>query len=135
FGAYFVTICCDGNAPLLQTVEVGEAVVEELTRTAGRQSFAIVAHCAMPNHLHFLARGRSADSDLVKFVSAFKQKTGFEYQKRAVKRWWQPKYFEHILRKEEDLEGVAFYIWNTPVRAGICEKAIDYPLSGSMIWD
>lgn len=93
------------------------------------------AYCAMPNHLHFLALGRSIDSDLVKFVSSFKQMTGFEYQRRVGRRLWQPKYFEHILRREEALEGVALYVWNNPVRAGICERAIDYGFSGSMTMD
>ena len=66
---------------------VGECVVDELVPRAfrrfhGKQFLAIVAYSRYANHLHFLARGRSADSDLMKLVSVFKQETGCEYQKR-----------------------------------------------------
>jgi len=89
----------------------------------------------MPDHLHFLAPGRSADADLLKFVSLFKQKTGFEYQQRFGNRLWRPKYYEHIARAAEQLESVAVYIWNNPARAGICARAIDYELAGSTTID
>jgi REP element-mobilizing transposase RayT len=120
---------------LLADARRGVWLVKELVASAVRHAFALVAYCAMPNHLHFLAMGKSPSSDLVKFVSPFKQKTGFEYQRRFGRRLWQPKYYEHILRGTEELEGVALYIWNNPVRARICGRAVDYPLSGSLTLD
>lgn len=134
-GAYFVTICCDRKDRLLTGTNVGEWIVSILVTIATKQSFEVAAYCAMPNHLHVLVLGKSVDSDLVKFISSFKQRTGFEYQKRAGRRLWQPKYFEHIVRSAEDLEAVALYIWNNPVRAGVCKTAVEYPLSGSMTMD
>ncbi|MBN2380988.1 hypothetical protein JXM67_14415 [candidate division WOR-3 bacterium] len=43
---------------------------------------------------------------------------------------WQRGYYDHILRKEEDLEIVANYIWGNPVRKGLAETIEEYPFSG-----
>jgi len=85
----------------------------------------------MPDHLHVLAEALTATAELVKFVSGFKQETGFAYQKRANRRLWQPRYYDRILREAEESEGVAWYIWLNPVRQGICVAPQEYALSGS----
>ena len=45
---------------------------------------------------------------------------------------WQRSYFEHVLRDEEDTIGVAKYILENPVRAGLVERPEAYPYLGSM---
>lgn len=39
---------------------------------------------------------------------------------------WQPAYFDHALRAEEDLKQVARYIVTNPLRAGLVRKIGDY---------
>jgi len=70
----------------------------------------------MPDHIHFLVHGKASSAKLIKFVSAFKQKTAYRCQKGHGRKLWQPRCCEHILRKAEDFESVALYIWNNPVR-------------------
>ena len=107
----------------------------------------------MPDHLHFLVEGISADSDLKKFVSSYKQYTGYHYKKyvsqgfslaRTEKpvaqgfspakkeklRLWQPSYYDHILRRDEDILDVTRYIFNNPVRKGLVDHYSEY----SFIW-
>jgi putative transposase len=45
---------------------------------------------------------------------------------------WQPRYFDHIVRAEEDLRAIAEYILNNPVRKGLVERAENWPWSGHM---
>ena len=52
---YFVTICCQKRKPYLAKNENAGPVLEFLQSSATRESFAIHAYCAMPDHLHFLA--------------------------------------------------------------------------------
>ena len=85
----------------------------------------------MPDHLHVLAEATTATAELVRFVSAFKQETGFAYPKREHRRLWQERYYERILREAEEAETVAWYIWLNPVRKGICVAPQEYGLSGS----
>jgi REP element-mobilizing transposase RayT len=74
----------------------------------------------MPDHVHRLVEGLKEDCDLARFVSAFKQQTGFVYQGKVRKRLWQTHYYDHVLRKAEGVERVAWYIWMNPVRKRIC---------------
>ncbi len=48
---------------------------------------------------------------------------------------WQDGYFERTLRRDEDVTSVAVYIANNPVRAGLVERAEDWPHSGGVILD
>ena len=48
---------------------------------------------------------------------------------------WQINYYEHVLRKAEDTKGVAYYIFNNPVRKGLVEDFKDYAFLGSFEFD
>ena len=87
----------------------------------------------MPDHLHLLVEGSEA-SDLPVFVKDFKQRTGFQYRRARGQSLWQKSYYDHILRTEEDVHGVARYIVGNPVRAGLVAAAKDYPYCGSFVW-
>ena len=87
----------------------------------------------MPDHLHLLVEGSEA-SDLPVFVKDFKQRTGFQYRRARGQSLWQKSYYDHILRTEEDVHGVARYIVGNPVRAGLVAAANDYPYCGSFVW-
>ena len=78
----------------------------------------------MPDHVHLLVAG-GRDAPLVRFVQHFKQATGHHHP-----GLWQRSYYDHILRHEETIEGVARYIWANPVRAEIVENVLAYPYSG-----
>jgi putative transposase len=134
-GIYFVTVCCEKRCPVFVTESAGTWLVKWLTRCAAQHEIAVHAYCVMPDHLHVLAEGTNENCDLVRFVSEFKQQTGYLYQRKAKKRLWQARYYDHVLRKPEDTEAVAWYIWTNPVRKGICAAPQEYPLSGSLTMD
>jgi REP element-mobilizing transposase RayT len=43
---------------------------------------------------------------------------------------WQPRYYDHIVRAEEDLYRIAEYIVNNPVRKRLTVCPEDWPWSG-----
>ncbi len=43
---------------------------------------------------------------------------------------WQKSFYNHALRKNEDVRAIARYIVSNPLRAGLVENIGDYPL-----WD
>ncbi|MHB8502206.1 MAG: REP-associated tyrosine transposase [Candidatus Acidiferrales bacterium] len=128
---YFLTLCTDERHAAFANQSVGHWVLTRLLGACTKHDFAVHAYCAMPDHLHILAGALAANGELVRFVSAFKQETGFAYQKRFHRRLWQPRYYDHILRKAEESERVAWYIWLNPVRKGLCRAPQEYALSGS----
>ncbi len=48
---------------------------------------------------------------------------------------WQPSFYDHVLRKDEDLLETVKYIFNNPVRKKIVMHYLDYQLSGSFELD
>ena len=87
----------------------------------------------MPDHLHLITEGQSADADLRKHVSMFKQRTA--YSLRRCGRLWQGGYYDHVLRKEEDLMDTIRYIAKNPVRKGLVGDFEEYAFTGSFELD
>jgi putative transposase len=131
FGVYFVTIATEKRTPYFDNPSTGQWLLNHLLQTAARQQFSMHAYCVMPDHVHFLCQGLSDSSDLVTFVEAFKQRTGYEFRAKHRSRLWQMRYYDHVLRPKEKIEDAACYIWWNPARKGLCREPHQYPLSGS----
>jgi putative transposase len=129
---YFVTICCEERRPLFADAQLVSRSLTRLNETSIACRFAVHAFCFMPDHLHLLTEGLGADSSLRIFLSRFKQFTAFEHQQKSGERLWQAKYYDYVLRKDAEMEAVAWYIWMNPVRKGLCTDPRDFPHSGSM---
>jgi putative transposase len=135
YGTYFVTICTHDRIPHFADTSLGHVTLGHLISLSGRHSFLLHAFCLMPDHLHLLAEGSSPQSNLLRFITAFKQRTAFAHKNRADDPLWQTKFYDHILRAPDQLESVACYIWANPVRKGLSGDAALYPLSGSQTLD
>lgn len=88
----------------------------------------------MPDHVHLLIEGRSERSDLHRFIKRSKQSSGQSYAMAGNGPLWQDSYYDHVVRPEEDLSGIAKYIIENPVRAGLVKSPLDYPFVGSTVW-
>jgi putative transposase len=130
-GSYFVTLCFHRRWRLGTNPRLARWLIKDLEEQASACSFLVHAYCIMPDHIHFLAEGATAESDLTQFVIAFKQGTAFQFTGRTELPLWQFKYYDHILRRAEGAEKVAWYIWMNPVRQGLCRLPQEFPFSGS----
>jgi putative transposase len=128
---YFVTICCHDRERVFANSRVCEWLLQIFrTESAGRD-FAVHAYCLMPDHFHFLVEVTKPASDLFKFVKSFKIKSSRVYAEKTSQPLWQKKYFDHIVRRNESPEGIAWYIWMNPVRAGLSRRTGQYAFAGS----
>lgn len=98
---------------------------------AAAASISIPAYCFMPDHLHLLVEGDTMESDLRRFMSSFKQKSGYAFSRAGNDRLWQKGYHDRILRTEETTSIVVRYILENPVRAGLVTRFDEYPHTGS----
>jgi putative transposase len=130
-GTYFVTICSEERLPIFQNAKRALAAIEALRRVSDSTQFLIHAFCLMPDHAHFLVEGKRPGSDLVKFVARWKQMTGYLFRHELPPRFWQRRFYDHVLRSVDDSDPIAWYIWLNPVRKGIVAEAHEYPFSGS----
>jgi REP element-mobilizing transposase RayT len=77
----------------------------------------------MPDHLHVLVVAGAAPKSLSQMVRDVKV-----FSSRAARTsLWQRGFYEHIVRSDEILETIAFYIVGNPVRAGLAEHPEDWP--------
>jgi REP element-mobilizing transposase RayT len=128
---YFVTLCFHDRQRLGADPRIATWLIDSLRKNAAACAFFIHAYCVMPDHVHFLADGAGDESNLIKFVESFKQETAFDFARRAHRRLWQFKYYDHILRASDASDRVACYIWLNPVRQGLCRAPTGYPFLGS----
>lgn len=109
-------------------------ILRRLKESASRYCFYVIAYTFMPDHLHILVRGEEG-SDLKRFGRHFKQTSGYDFKKRHGEPLWHLSYYDHILRKDEDIMATARYILENPVRKGLVKEFRDYPFSGSFEYD
>jgi putative transposase len=134
-GIYFITLCTQDRIPIFHDARRCRMAIDALRIVANRLKFIIHAYCLMPDHTHLLVEGQTPSSNLLRFVLQWKQLTGYLFRRELPPRFWQRRFYDHILRHAEDSEAVAWYIWKNPVRKGMVEKPELYPFSGSFTLD
>jgi putative transposase len=131
---YYLTLCTMDRRTEFEIHDVVEYGKFQLLHFGRKHAFAILAYCFMPDHLHVLAEGTSATSDLQRFISLYKQRTGYWFGERQLGRLWQEGYYDHIPRADERTLSIVKYILENPVRAGLAASFRDYPYSGSEMY-
>jgi putative transposase len=131
--AYSITILTKDRIVRFKDSKIVGRLVSILTETARSERFNVLSYCFMPDHLHLLVAGEVDQSNLKKFIGLFKQKSGYWFRKNYTEDLWHISYYDHTLRKEEDIEKVALYILQNPVRKGIVSDFREYPFSGSFV--
>jgi putative transposase len=126
---YSLSLVTHSRALAFAERDVVDVTLDCLGRSCARYGFSLHAYCFMPDHLHLLLSGQD-DSSLTDFVRHFKQLSGHRYKREHGAPLWQISYYDHVLRRHEDLLTVARYIWDNPLRAGLVQDRSEYPFSG-----
>ena len=103
------------------------------TRAIKEFNVALGQYVIMPDHLHFFVRG---DQNLVlsNWVKGLKRAIleGFPNEQR--RSFWQPGFFDHLLRNDESYAQKWAYVRQNPVRAGLVKVAEDWPYQGEIVY-
>ena len=132
--AYFLTFCAYKRRAVFVDATLAVMVVRQILLAAKRFDFAVFAYCVMPDHAHLLVRGKSDEANLQRFSKRAKQSSAQIYRRCAQQPLWQEGYYDRVVRPEEDVSGIARYIIENPVRAGLVTSAKDYSFLGSELW-
>ncbi|WP_299205310.1 transposase [uncultured Amphritea sp.] len=137
-GTYFFTVnLCDRRQHLL--VEQADRLRSSIARVKARHPFTIDAMLVLPDHLHAIWTLPQNDCDyamrwmLIK--AAFSRgvdKNESISVSRQIKRErgiWQRRYWEHLIRDENDYARHVDYIHFNPVKHGYVKRALDWPFS------
>ena len=126
--------------------ELNMEVIKCLNNQKEKLRCRVFVYCLMPEHLHFLCSvGPYAhrnyahkglhyldkELSIIDFVNQFKGKSTTIAWKYGIKgSLWQKRWYDHILRKDEDVRKIGEYILNNPVRRGLVEHWYEYPYCG-----
>ncbi len=128
---FFVTIAAYGKSRPFDDHRVCEAVLAVLRAETPAYGCAEHTYCLMPDHLHVLTVAYRDGASVTIWLERFKDKsTRVAWEAGWAGKPWQPRWYEHALRREDDLLTVAEYMLANPVRAGLVEAAEDWPWSG-----
>ena len=94
----------------------------------------IIAYCIMNNHAHMLIKTKKSDE-----LSKYMQRLNCTYARYYNKKYdrvgyvFRDRYKSEGIYDEQHLYNCIKYIYDNPVKAGICSKAKDYPYSNYKI--
>lgn len=125
---YFITNVTFDRAPIL----VEHIDLYHIARRRAIEHFGleVIAWVVLPEHEHVIVDPKGNNLSLI--LKVFKQDFGFLYRQRmAVRsgRVWQLRFWDHIIRDQEDMNCHIDYIHYNPVRHGIVRAAREYPYS------
>lgn len=84
------------------------------------QRYDLLAWCVMPNHVHTVFRPLPPH-ELPAILHSWKSFTSHETNKMLARRgeFWQPEYYDHLVRDQQDLERCIRYVLDNPAKAGL----------------
>lgn len=128
---YFITTVLHQRKPIFKDFFCAKNVVLQIKTLHDDGLVDSLAWVIMPDHVHWLFALNDITS-LPKTMQRFKARTAHQINRYLDRRGtvWQKAYYDHALRREEDIKGTARYIIANPLRAGIVNHIGDYPL-----WD
>lgn len=126
------TLCSKDKTPALIKPEVVSSLINILNAVVLTTGCIVPVYCFMPDHQHLIIMGTRRDSDIWKVIVSYKQKTGFWMSANKCGIRWQKDFYDHIIRKNEDMSAQVRYILNNPVRKDLVSSWQEYPFKGSV---
>jgi putative transposase len=147
-GTFFFTLVTQHRRPIFRdppNVERLRAAIREVRRT---WPFQATAGVVLPDHLHFMWRLPTGDSDFSKRIgrmkALFTQSMGGGDRNGASPNGsrlrhresdlWQRRFWEHVIRDEDDFQRHFDYLHYNPVKHGLCTCPHEWQPSSFHHW-
>jgi len=125
---FSITICTKDRRPLFHQKALAKTIIETFQTEVFQQNTKLYAYCLMPDHLHILVSPK--ESNLIDFIRRWKSYATNLLNKSGFKgACWQRSFYDHALRKDEDIKTTAEYIVHNPVRKNLIKQWRKYPYS------
>ncbi|MGB7328253.1 MAG: transposase [Rubripirellula sp.] len=142
-GTYYLTVVAYARRPIL-TTDLGRRFLRNaISSVRKRHSFSLVANVLLPDHWHLIMRLPSGDHRYSLRIKQIKSEftalwleAGLpeaevtkSQRKRGERGIWQPRFWEHTVRDDEDLERCADYIHWNPRKHQLVDRVRDWEWS------
>ena len=128
--AYSITICTSNWQEFFSDDETARKTLGCLFECVNGLNYRLFAFCLMPDHLHLLISPQESKTSLSEFIRQFKSRTSFHFKQGKGLTLWQRGFYDHVVRKSEDLKGISDYMLHNPVRKGLAKNPEEYLYSG-----
>lgn len=131
---YFITTCIADRQRLLATEIMHEICRSVWIEGERKQRWFVGRYVLMPDHVHFFCAPETDAVSLSSFVGKWKEWTAkFGHRNGGCpSTLWQPEFFDHVLRSDENYEEKWHYVRNNPVRAGLVSDVDEWPYQGEV---
>ena len=126
--AYFITsVLAERERRYFADFYCARLVVQVMRSLHHEHDLDSIAWVIMPDHIHWLFQ-LGAVAPLCEVIKKFKARSALAVNRHLHREGplWQKAFYDHALRKEDDLRGIARYIVANPLRAGIVNCLGDY---------
>ena len=124
----FVTSVTHNRASIL--LDNSKLFVDALNVTRSKYGFRVIAWVLLPDHYHMILE--PGENILSKIIGSMKLSFSSRYRKEhklKSGRVWQLRYWDHVIRDQEDLNRHIDYIHYNPVKHGMVASPFNYNLS------
>lgn len=103
------------------------------------ERYVLVAWCIMPNHVHVLVETIAPISQIVQGWKSFTARWALARNDELglripdAKHLWQREYWDRFIRNEAHFNNAVDYIHQNPVKAGLCQRAEDWPYGSANV--
>ena len=124
---YVITTVVNGRQPRFADGKLACLVAHELRSDACNDIAASLAWVVMPDHMHWLFQLRHGS--LSRCVQRVKSRSAqvVNLTCGTAGALWQPGFYDHCLRGDEDLRAQARYVVANPLRSGLVHRIEEYP--------
>jgi putative transposase len=143
-GCYFFTVNLakrHGNNLLVREID---ALRDSFRQTRKTHPFDLEAIVVLPEHLHCIWRLPDGDADFstrwrlikARFSAMIPrdERISESRERKGERGIWQRRFWEHLIRDDEDYNRHVDYIHYNPVKHGHCLRPIDWPHSSFKRW-
>lgn len=129
--AYHIVVGSHRSRDIFTEQSLNRRVIGILKTASRLHGYDLLAYCLMPDHLHVLVQAGESPRNLRDFVRRFKSFSSATTRSVATPvatkiMLWQRGFYEHIIRKDEDVGDVADYIMGNPARKGLALEGQQY---------
>jgi putative transposase len=120
------------NGPMfLRHPEVARLIVEVLKLGSEQSRYDLGAFVVMANHVHVLLRPQQKPGRVLQWLKGTTARQANQFLSRAGEPFWQRESYDHWARNDHEMNRIAAYIENNPVKAGLVAEASEYPWSSA----
>ena len=119
---YHITTTISNRLPIFNDFYLTRKIINTIKQSDILGYTTTLAYVVMPDHLHWLMQLEHKVT-LQQVIRSMKSQTA----KVVGRPIWQSSYYDHAIRKDEDIVNIARYIVANPIRAGLVKKVGDYP--------